>query len=576
MINQLPLSQKPFEHKSDFATGLFDREWEWGLEVSPGSPVTTGNTFTVLPTGASGYFKDWVWPVPVWNGRKPVISNGFDPRPDPKWGMKHGGVDLFYLRLPNEPATLPQGYKRWFVPSNLIPVLAAGKGIVVHVGKTSLGHNVIIDHGNGYHTFYQHLTAQGLPAKSTPVTAGTPIGIVGHGQEFKLNHLHFEIWKGWQPGQKPGRQDPGLILRVPAGVPQVSVSGTVLSQSTATPGPTADALRRGQWAEAIQMAIKNGERDENRLTSMVFFARYPKREGRKLVKGEPGFDALAKEWLLIRDRLVRPSLSGKSAPAAPTPSQEPASIQTSDMPRGRYGILVVETPAQYRFSYIFTPEDALWLARLVKGEAGGRNDLNNHAVIWAMFNRFAFFTHAGSDAMKRAGGQGYPTFSSFVQSYSTTLQPVLHSVKAAQRAIALSQKDPGRFQYIKTGGFYKGTPIPKGQLKHHLERIRKMTWSSLSQETKSMVERALQGVLPNPIGLASEFANTKTYFIQNKKRSPQNYEEWRNYTELFARSQKWTWIGPMSGLDQLGLNAFFLDNRVKSLAKETVRVKPPV
>jgi hypothetical protein len=284
---------------------------------------------------------------------------------------------------------------------------------------------------------------------------------------------------------------------------------------------------------------------------------------------------LAKEWLTIRDSLVKPALSRVSAPAPLLATQELTSVQVSDMPGGRYGTLVVETPAQFRFSYIFTPEDALWLARLVKGEAGGRNDLNNHAVIWAMFNRFALFTHAGSYWMNLMKRQGYRTFNSFVQSYSTTLQPVLYSVGAAKRAIALSQKDPRRFQYIKTGGFYKNTTIPKGQLKHHLDRIQKMTWSSLPEDTRSMIGRALQGALPNPIGLASEFANTKTYFIQNKKRPPQNYEEWRNYTDTYARSVKWTWIGPVSGLDQMRLNAFFLDNRVKNLPKGTVRVKPP-
>ena len=176
--------------------------------------------------------------------------------------------------------------------------------------------------------------------------------------------------------------------------------------------------------------------------------------------------------------------------------------------------------------------------------------------------------------MKRAGLRGYPTFSSFIQSYSTTLQPVLHSAKAAQRAIGMSKKDPRRFQYIETGGFYPGTTIPKGQLKHHRETIQKMTWSSLSQETRSLVERALNGRLKNPIGLASQFANTRTYFLQNNNRSPQNYDEWRNYTETFARSKKWTWIGPISGLDQVGQNAFFVDNRVKNLAPETVRVQP--
>jgi hypothetical protein len=79
-------------------------------------------------------------------------------------------------------------------------------------------------------------------------------------------------------------------------------------------------------------------------------------------------------------------------------------------------------------------------------------------------------------------------------------------------------------------------------------------------------------MLPNPIGLVSEFANTFTYFKQNFKRSP-NKDEWRKYTEDYARSKKWTWIGPLSGLDQVGQNVFFVDNRVKNLAPETIRVQ---
>jgi hypothetical protein len=39
---------------------------------------------------------------------------------------------------------------------------------------------------------------------------------------------------------------------------------------------------------------------------MIFLARHPDRKGKKLVRGEPGFDRLATEWLDMRDRLVKP------------------------------------------------------------------------------------------------------------------------------------------------------------------------------------------------------------------------------------------------------------------------------
>src|SRR6202161_3918395 len=39
----------------------------------------------------------WVWPVPRWNGRAPVISDGFDsPRPGVP---RHGGVDVMFARV---------------------------------------------------------------------------------------------------------------------------------------------------------------------------------------------------------------------------------------------------------------------------------------------------------------------------------------------------------------------------------------------------------------------------------------------------------------------------------------------
>src|SRR5262249_25930527 len=67
---------------------------------------------------------------------------------------------------------------------------------------------------------------------------------------------------------------------------------------------------------AIKLAVASGHRDENRLTNLVFFKRHPGRQGRPLSKGEPGFSDLNREWLDIRDRLVRPALR---QPASPPP-----------------------------------------------------------------------------------------------------------------------------------------------------------------------------------------------------------------------------------------------------------------
>jgi peptidoglycan hydrolase-like protein with peptidoglycan-binding domain len=60
---------------------------------------------------------------------------------------------------------------------------------------------------------------------------------------------------------------------------------------------------------AIQSAIQRGERDENRLTDTIFTARHPERRGQPLQQQD---QPLIKEWLGIRDRLVRPALRALS------------------------------------------------------------------------------------------------------------------------------------------------------------------------------------------------------------------------------------------------------------------------
>jgi hypothetical protein len=71
-------------------------------------------------------------------------------------------------------------------------------------------------------------------------------------------------------------------------------------------------------ASAVRKAISNGIRNENRLTDTIFTARHPERHGQPLQASE---GTLVREWLEIRDRLVRPELQAVSrASATPAPS----------------------------------------------------------------------------------------------------------------------------------------------------------------------------------------------------------------------------------------------------------------
>jgi len=81
-------------------------------------------------------------------------------------------------------------------------------------------------------------------------------------------------------------------------------------------------VRSGQEALAITEAVGNGQADVNRLTDQVFYARHPELKGRKVRANEV---ALSKEWLKIRDALVKPTIAqlkaGKSS-LAPTPGAQ--------------------------------------------------------------------------------------------------------------------------------------------------------------------------------------------------------------------------------------------------------------
>jgi murein DD-endopeptidase MepM/ murein hydrolase activator NlpD len=79
-------------------------------------------------------------------------------------------------------------------------VSSLADGVVVFSGWTySYGYMIIIDHLNGYTSFYKHNKLL-LKTDNEFVKKGESIALSGNtGQETSAPHLHFEIWKGGVP-----------------------------------------------------------------------------------------------------------------------------------------------------------------------------------------------------------------------------------------------------------------------------------------------------------------------------------------------------------------------------------------
>ena len=107
----------------------------------------------------------------------------------------------------------------------------------------------------------------------------------------------------------------------------------------------------------------------------------------------------------------------------------------------------------------------------------------------------------------------------------------------------------------------------------HLQ-IQGAPWTAIKESARRLATRALRGELPNPgIGPASEFASTFVFFRQRYRRKP-NRQEWLAYTQRLAQAKKWTFVGDVQGIDPTK-NAFFVQNSVRGLPANAVRVAPP-
>jgi septal ring factor EnvC (AmiA/AmiB activator) len=78
-------------------------------------------------------------------------------------------------------------------------VRAVGPGVIVHASPfRGYGNLVIVDHGEGYHTLYAHLSVISRTVGES-VEAGQVIGRVGDTGSLKGAYLYFELRKKGKP-----------------------------------------------------------------------------------------------------------------------------------------------------------------------------------------------------------------------------------------------------------------------------------------------------------------------------------------------------------------------------------------
>jgi len=144
--------------------------WRPPVTVAGTDSYGYGGNTGACPGAYAGYGGTGVF---TWPTDRHYLS-GYD------YGLGHGGIDL---------------------ATNLgDPIYAADGGVVVYSGWNTWGYGnlVIVNHGNGYQSFYAHLSGiyYGCGAY---VEKGTIVGAAGSTGRSSGPHLHFEIRYDWVP-----------------------------------------------------------------------------------------------------------------------------------------------------------------------------------------------------------------------------------------------------------------------------------------------------------------------------------------------------------------------------------------
>jgi murein DD-endopeptidase MepM/ murein hydrolase activator NlpD len=121
----------------------------------------------------------FAWPV---NSPQQYISSGFGFR-----GRTHGGAGHYHAGVD---IVVPKG----------TPITSAAAGVITFAQATSSGYGNLIkvDHGDGYETWYAHLSAFNVN-EGAQVAMGQKLGAAGDTGRATAPHLHYEVHRNGEP-----------------------------------------------------------------------------------------------------------------------------------------------------------------------------------------------------------------------------------------------------------------------------------------------------------------------------------------------------------------------------------------
>jgi murein DD-endopeptidase MepM/ murein hydrolase activator NlpD len=188
-----------FSLKNEEIPVIMDSIINWpGNEINPLDPVIQPGTWVIIPGGK----RPFIWEAPMISTGGTTRTFGLGPGVCPgKYNGTPGSGAWVWPTANQNLSGYDFGAGHYGIDIYVYmgqPIFAADNGVVVFAGWSDRGYGnlVIIDHLNGFHTFYAHLSQWNVNC-GQQVYAGSIVGLGGTTGNSTGPHLHFEVlWNG--------------------------------------------------------------------------------------------------------------------------------------------------------------------------------------------------------------------------------------------------------------------------------------------------------------------------------------------------------------------------------------------